>query len=200
MIAHLAGKLAEKSPTEIVVDVQGVGYQLFVSLSTSEQLGAVGDDVKVLTHMHVREDAMQLYGFATESERELFRLLINVSGIGPKMAQGILSGLTPDDLRSAILSGNLLALTAISGIGRKTAERLVLELRDKIGKLQESTPMVVEGSQQMKARAEAVIALMSLGYTRANAEKAVRDVLSETSERDFPVEELVKRALRHTTR
>jgi Holliday junction DNA helicase RuvA len=200
MIAHLAGRLAVKSPTEIVVDVQGVGYQLFVSLSTSEQLGTIGDDVRVLTYMHVREDAMQLFGFAKEAERELFKMLINVSGIGPKMAQGILSGLTPEDLRAAILQGNLLALTAISGIGRKTAERLVLELRDKIGKMRESEPIAVEGSQQMKARAEAVIALMSLGYTRVNAEKAIRDVLSETSERDFSVEELLKRALRHATR
>jgi Holliday junction DNA helicase RuvA len=200
MIAHLAGRLSEKSPTEIVVDVQGVGYQLFVSLSTSEQLGAIGEEVRVLTYMHIREDAMQLYGFATEAERELFKSLINVSGIGPKMAQGILSGLAPDVLRGAILQGNLLALTAISGIGRKTAERLVLELRDKIGKMRESEPIAVEGSQHMKARAEAVIALMSLGFTRANAEKAVRDVLSETSEREFSVEELLKRALRHATR
>ncbi|MBI3365163.1 MAG: Holliday junction branch migration protein RuvA [Ignavibacteriae bacterium] len=118
MISHLRGKIVHRSPTEIVVDVNGVGYRVNVSITTSEKLHESDSAITILTHLHVREDLMQLYGFATEAERDLFRLLISVSGIGPKMAQGILSGMSPAELREAIVSGNILVLTSISGVGK----------------------------------------------------------------------------------
>ena len=199
MISFLQGKLVSKTPTEIVVDVHGVGFSLSIPLSTFEKLEEINYDVHILTYLHVREDIMQLYGFATEAERSLFRMLIAVSGIGPKMAQGILSGLNPTEFKEAIVSGNISALTAISGVGKKTAERLVIELRDKLGKTDDSEPMLIADSKQMKVRAEAIFALMSLGYTRQNAEKALRAVLNESVEKEFPLEELIKRALRHAS-
>jgi Holliday junction DNA helicase RuvA len=200
MISFLFGSIVEKSPTEIVLDVHGVGYAVSISLSTYEKLEHATGEVKVLTYLHVREDAMQLYGFATESERQLFRQLISVSGIGPKMAQGILSGMNPSEFRDAIMQGNLMALTSIQGIGRKTAERLILELREKVGKIEDlQLDIPAAGSQQMKIRAEAVIALMSLGYSRLNAEKALRAVLNETGTRELPLEDLIKKALRHAS-
>jgi Holliday junction DNA helicase RuvA len=134
MIARLSGKLAVKSPTEIVIDVGGVAFALSVPLSTFERLPGAGETVSVFTHLHVREDLLQLYGFFAEEEREVFRILISVSGIGPKMAQGILSGLPVADLKAHIIAGNSHALTAIPGVGRKLAERLIVELRDKIAK------------------------------------------------------------------
>ena len=201
MIAQLTGKIVQKSPTEIILDVQGVGYLVNVSLTTSEKLKESDNSIKLLTYLHVREDAMQLYGFATEAERELFRLLISVSGIGPKMAQGILSGLSPTELREAIITGNLIALTSISGVGKKTAERIILELRSKLGKIEfseatESAP----SSSQLKVRSEALVGLMSLGYARAIAEKSLRIVLNESSGIELSVEELIKRALKHTAK
>ncbi|HLX11684.1 MAG TPA: Holliday junction branch migration protein RuvA [Bacteroidota bacterium] len=197
MIAFLQGTIVERTPTEIVIDVNGVGYSVSVSLSTSHALESHGNEVKILTYLHVREDLMQLYGFATESERQLFRMLISITGIGPKMAQGILSGLSPVEFREAVATGNILSLTSISGVGRKTAERLIIELRDKIGKGEDAHADTPAGSLQMKLRAEAIIALMSLGYTRLSAEKALRAVLSETASRDLSLEELIKTALRH---
>lgn len=202
MIAQLTGILIEKSPTEVVVDVHGVGYLVSIPLSTYETLEHQNGEVTLLTHLHVREDVLQLYGFATEAERSLFRMLISISGIGPKMAQGILSGLNPAEFREAITTGNLLVLTSISGVGRKTAERLIIELKDKIAKGEgpEDAAVFPATSQQGKIRAEAIVALMSLGYTRQNAEKALRAVLNETTEREFTIEELIKQSLRHATR
>jgi Holliday junction DNA helicase RuvA len=200
MISYLFGKLVQKSPTELVVDVNGVGYHVNIPLSTFEQLENADGDVKILTYLHVREDIMQLYGFATEAEREFFRLLISVSGVGPKMAQGILSGLSTPELRQAILDGNLAALTSISGVGRKTAERLVIELRDKLGKTDVAESVLIHSSKQLKVRAEAVVALMSLGYTRQSAEKALLAVMKEATEKELSVEELIKRALREATK
>src|ERR1041385_8476846 len=195
MIAQLTGRLVRKSPTELVIDVNGVGYLLNVSLSTFESVAQSEGSVTILTHLHVREDALQLYGFATQAERELFRLLISVSGIGPRMAQGILSGLSPADLKNAIGGNNLAALTSISGVGTKTAERIVLELRHKLGKIEASEPALSATSAQLKIRSEALVALMSLGYLRSNAEKALRTVLNESSGNELSVEEMIKRAL-----
>ncbi len=198
MISYLQGKLVHKSPTELVIDVNGVGYQVSIPLSTFEKLENAGGVVKILTYMHVREDLMQLYGFATESERELFKLLMSVSGIGPKMAQGILSGLNTEELKRSILDGNIAALTSISGVGRKTAERLIIELRDKLGKTDTLDSSVISTSKQLKARAEAAVALMSLGFTKQSAEKALIAVMSETTDKDLPVEEIVRHALKHS--
>jgi len=201
MFSYLQGKLIEKNPTEVVIDVNGVGYTINISLATYEKLPEVNNSTKILTHLHVREDAMQLYGFATEAERELFKLLISVAGIGPKMAQGILSGIGVTELKDFIIQGNLGALMSISGVGKKIAERLVVELRDKISKLEFGAEVAVaSGDKQAEARAEALLALTSLGYNRVTAEKAIRTVLRETGSAELTVEELIKRALRHTAK
>ncbi len=193
MIASLTGILKSKSPTEILLDVNGVGYAVNIPLSTFEKLGAQNSHITLYTHLVVREDAMQLFGFATEEERSLFRLLITVNGIGPKIAQAVLSGLSVAELKQHVASGNIAALTAIPNIGRKTAERLVLELRDKIEKVPTSgAPVPTERGAEM--RAEALLALTSLGYQRAAAEKAIRQALSENKS-DLSLEALIKQAL-----
>lgn len=198
MFSYLHGKLIEKSPTEVVIDVNGVGYLLNISLTTYEKLNSLQNDVKVFTYLHVREDALQLFGFTTESERNMFKLLITISGIGPKMAQGILSGMNPEELKTLIQNGNIAALTSIQGIGRKTAERLVVELRDKIGKTEIEIIDRTFSGVQLKMRDDALNALISLGYNRSTAEQAIRQVLKESSGRELTVEEIIKFALRHT--
>lgn len=200
MISFLRGRLAALSPTEAVIDVQGVGYRVNIPLSTFGQLERSGHEVTVLTHMHVREDALQLFGFASEAEREMFRLLISVSGIGPRMAQGILSGLSTAELKNALLQGSIPVLTSISGVGRKTAERLVVELRDKVGKLEPVPQGAAGGGKEMKVRAEATIALMSLGYSRPSAERAIDTVMRSGADAELPVEDLIKQALHHASR
>jgi len=201
MISHLCGKIVQKSPTEVVVDVNGVGYLVNVSITTAELLRESDGTVTVLTHLHVREDLLQLYGFATETERDLFRLLISVSGIGPKMAQGILSGIRPSELHEAIIHGNIAALTSISGIGRKTAERIILELKTKLGKMEfTEITEAVPTSIQLKTRSEALVALMSLGYARNVAERALRAALHESHGSESTIEELIKKALKHAAK
>lgn len=199
MISQLRGKILSLSPTQLVLEVNGIGYLLNISLSTYDALRDSEEGVTILTHLHVREDNLQLFGFATDSERELFRDLISITGIGPKIAQGILSGLKAEELREAIQTGNLAVLTAISGVGKKTAERIILELKTKLGKIDLMQASEVPTSAQMKTRSEALIALMSLGYTRAVAERALRNVLQGSRGDDLPVEELVKRAFQHTS-
>jgi holliday junction DNA helicase RuvA len=200
MISHLRGKLVQKSPTEITIDVNGVGYQVHIPLSTFEKIDKLNGEVNILTYMHVREDAMILFGFATESEREIFRLLISVSGIGPKIAQGILSGINTSDLREAILLGNIEALTSISGVGRKTAERIILELRSKLGKIDFAEISSTPSSSQLKSRSEAIVALLSLGFNRTNAEQTIRNILNESANKELSVEELIKMALHHSSK
>jgi Holliday junction DNA helicase RuvA len=199
MIATLTGILKFKSPTEILVEVHGIGYTISIPLSTYEKLGDLGSSVSLLTHFHVREDAMLLFGFSTEEERRLFKLLISVSGIGPKIAQSTLSGMNVEELKSHIVGGNVNALMAIPGVGRKTAERLIVELRDKAGKtLAESEPISVIGMATAAMRIEALQALTSLGYNQQIAEKAIRLVVKEAEGSTISLEELIKRALRHT--
>jgi Holliday junction DNA helicase RuvA len=199
MIASLTGTLKYKSPTEILIDVHGVGYTVSIPLSTYEKLGDVGTSISLLTHFHVREDAMQLFGFISKDERWLFKLLISVSGIGPKIAQSILSGMNVEELKSHLISGNIIALTAIPGVGKKTAERLILELRDKVGKtIADAEPISPLGMVSAALRAEALQALTSLGYNLQIAEKSIRLVLKETEGSIISLEELIKRALRHT--
>lgn len=199
MISSLRGRLQFKSPTEIVLDVNGVGYGLSIPLSTYEAIGELHAEVSVLTHLHVREDALQLFGFATEAERELFRLLISVSGIGPRMAQGILSGMAVRDFRMHVAGGNLAALTAIPGIGRKLAERLVVELRDRVNRPETGPPSTAPGDRQAAVRTEALLALTSLGYSRQSAEKALRSAILQTDGTKPTVEQLIKAALRMVT-
>jgi holliday junction DNA helicase RuvA len=200
MFSYLQGKLASKSPTEIVVDVNGVGFLLNISLSTYEKLDSELAQVKVFTYLHVREDALILFGFATEAEREMFKLLISVSGIGPKIAQGVLSGMNTEELKTSIQTGNIAALTSVQGIGRKTAERLVVELRDKIGKGDVEIFDRTFSTSQLKTREDALNALVSLGYNRSIAEQALRQVFKEFPGKELSVEELIKQALKHTSK
>ena len=194
MIAKLSGRLLEKSPTRILVEVNGVGYEVQIPLSTFDQLGATGDNTSVLTYLHVREDVLQLFGFATAAEKQLFQHLISVSGIGPKLAQSILSSSPVEMFCQHIAKNDIAALTEIPGIGKKTAERLILELRDRLARWMPEmatsttpTPSAIEE--------ETIAALVSLGYTRSSAQKAVEQVKKESGE--LPVEELIKRALRY---
>jgi len=200
MISRLRGKLLRCSPTELTIDVNGVGYDVSIPLSTFEQMGKIDGEVAILTYLHVREDTMQLFGFATEPERDLFRLLISISGIGPRMAQTILSGLKPHEFREAILQGNIAALTAISGVGKKTAERLVIELRDKMGKADFAGTIPIPGSVDLKSRTEVIVALMSLGFTRQGAERTIQDILTRSGGKELSIEDLIKLALRSSTR
>lgn len=198
MIASLSGILKTKSPTEVLIEVQGIGYIVHIPLSTYERLGDPGSSVFLLTHFHVREDAVSLFGFSTEEERRLFRLLISVSGIGPRIAQSILSGMNVEELKSHIIGGNVNALLSIPGVGRKTAERLIVELRDKAGKSSAEYETITSSSQTTALRIEALQALTSLGYNQQIAEKAIRLVLNEADGSTLSLEELIKRALRHT--
>lgn len=199
MIASITGTLVFKSPTEVIVDAHGVGYGISIPLSTFSALGETNTTVTLLTYLHVREDALQLYGFTTEEEKNVFKLLISVSGIGPRMAQTILSGITVPDLRHHIASGNLGALTTIPGVGRKLAERLVVELREKIGKMDVTLPPS-PSDKHIQVRSEALLALTSLGYSRPAAEKALLSALKESNDAELSLQELIKAALRYAAK
>lgn len=196
MITHLCGKLADKSPTFAVVDVGGVGYGTAISLITYGQLPENEEEVKLFTYLYVREDRMELFGFAEEDERELFELLIGVSGIGPNSAQTILSGMSLRALQEAIFHGRVGELTAIKGIGRRTAERMVLDLRDKV-----RLPAAGgEGGEKAdKADAshveEAVMALTALGIAASAARQAVSKVVQKNGAPQS-VQQLIKQALK----
>lgn len=180
MIAHIAGKLIQKQPNAVIVDVGGVGYELTVPLSTFYELGDIGTDVALRAYTYVREDALQLFGFRTDLEKQLFLLLTSVSGVGPKLAITLLSGMSASDLIRALRDNNLARLTGIPGVGKKTAERLVVELRDKVTKLTvetatESVPVAT--ALPVSAISDDVIsALVNLGYQKTVAEKAVAKV------------------------
>ncbi len=196
MIARLEGALVEKSPEAVVLDVHGVGYELRVPLSTYFELPDEGKLVRLRVHTHVREDAFLLFGFGTELERSLFRLLLGASGVGPKLALAILSGLPVEKLVAALRAGNLAALVGIPGVGKKTAERIVVELRDRVGAIDTSAESA--GAARDDASASAESALVNLGYPRAHAEKAVRRALESLPESPA-LESLIKEALRAAT-
>lgn len=197
MIARLRGTLIAKSSTEIIVDCGGVGYRASVSVATAGQLPEPEAPVTVLTIMSVREDAIQLFGFSSETEREVFRLLTSIPGIGPKIALGILSSISLADLREVIVRNDLAQLQKLPGVGKKTAERLMLELRDKIGGVQPPADIDRTASvTQYDIRQEAVAALTALGHTRQTAEKAVRQVLAAEPGTVFTVDALIRKALR----
>ncbi|MBI1813359.1 MAG: Holliday junction branch migration protein RuvA [Deltaproteobacteria bacterium] len=174
MIAQLSGTLAHKSPEHLVVDVGGVGYQVFVSLNCLYQLPNTGERVRLLIHTNLRENALELFGFAEADERQLFGLLIGVSGIGPRLALNILSGMPVRELQAAIESSDLVRLVSIPGIGKKTAERLVVELRDRVKILQAAHADGQGASRSDGVNTEAVSALVNLGYRRPEAEHAVK--------------------------
>ena len=193
MIAQLRGRLLRKAPQEAVVDVGGVGYRVTIPLSTFYRIGEPGQEVTLLTHTHVREDALALFGFLTAAEQALFERLIEVSGVGPKLAVSILSGIEAPDLVAALRSSDVVRLTRIPGVGKKTADRLVLELKDKVQGLaatEEPGPVAaVAGS----AKEDLVSALLHLGYSRPEAERGVDRALKEGEGR---FEDLLRRTLR----
>lgn len=198
MITHVAGKLTAALPTQAIVDVNGIGYELLIPLSSYDRLPAVGQAVQVLTHLHVREDAHILYGFMSSAERDLFRLLVNnVSGIGPKLALAVLSGMSVGNFKSAVVNGDVASLSKISGLGKKTAERIVLELKDKLGvtAVWEAASASHTPSAEETQANEAVLALIALGYKQVDAHKTVRE-LQEKQPEVKSAEELVKLALK----
>jgi Holliday junction DNA helicase RuvA len=198
MITFLQGKLVESLPTQVTVEVNGVGYEALIPLSSFDKLPAPGQPLKLLTHLVVREDAHVLYGFMSAAERELFRLLINtVSGIGPKIALNILSGINVTAFRGAVAGGDVKMLSQISGVGKKTAERIVVELKDKIGQAgileAGSAQRALSGGDQKIN--DAVLALMALGYKQVEAHDAIRGAAAVLGT-ETGVEELVRAALK----
>jgi holliday junction DNA helicase RuvA len=190
MIGYLRGKIISKKPTKLLVDVNGVGYIVNISIPTFEKL-AEQEEASLYTYLSVRESAMDLYGFYSLAEKEMFELLISVSGIGPKSAQGILSGIQIEDLKDALRNGNVSRLVSIPGIGRKTAERMMIELRDKVESVAEGFEGASSGSSNV--RNDAVAALTNLGYNRQSAERIVRAVLDRQP--NSSIEDLIKQAL-----
>ena len=175
MIGHLRGVLIDKRPSQVLLDVAGVGYQVQIPLSTFYSLGELKEEVSLLVHTHVREDAMLLYGFLTAREKHFFELLISASGVGPSLALKILSGMSVDDLIPAIRAGDLPALTRIPGVGRKTAERIVVELRDKLAQMEAASPAEEKPAARGGLAGDVVSALLNLGYERRAAEKAAEE-------------------------
>ena len=195
MIAHLQGTLVEATPARVVLDVGGVGYATAVPLSTYDQLPTLGEKCRLLTHLHHRDDQMTLYAFATEAERELFRMLIGVSNVGPKLALAALSGLSVSEFKEAIAIADVKRIKSIQGVGARTAERIILELKERVGAL----PAIEASDAAAKAPdavRDAVSALVTLGYGHASAHKAVRRVL-ESSEEKLETVDVITQALRH---
>ena len=200
MIAQLTGKLIHKQPNSAIIDVGGVGYEVTIPVSTFYELGEPGTDVTLKTHTHVREDVLQLFGFWTAREKEIFLKLTSVSGVGPKLAITLLSGLPAGELINAITNNDLVRLTSIPGVGRKTAERVVVELRDKLAAISLEAREADRSASRELAEGEAAVrddtvaALMALGYPKAIAERAVSFAMREEGERS--IEAVLKRALR----
>jgi len=201
MITFLQGKLVEVLPTQIVVGVNGIGYEVLIPLSSYDKLPQPGQEVKVLTHLVVREDAHVLYGFMSSAERELFRMLINtVSGIGPKIALNILSGISVTAFRGAVANGDVKSLSQISGVGKKTAERIVVELKDKIGAAGAWEALSAQRAltpEDQKVN-DAVLALMALGFKQIEAHDSIRAAQAVLGEK-ATVEELVRASLKKGT-
>ena len=195
MIAHLTGKLTHKSPDHIVVDVNGVGYQVFVPLSTFYALPDVGREVSLNIHTHLREAALKLFGFYTEEELKIFDQLITINKVGPKLAVTILSGMPPADLLSAINSSDVGKLNTIPGIGRKMAERLTLEMRDKLADISREFAAKTEDSAPRNGLFDdALSALVNLGYKKNEVEKTLKSVYSQ-GKQEVSLENLIKKSL-----
>jgi Holliday junction DNA helicase RuvA len=205
MIAHLSGTLLAKHATSVIVDVGGVGYEVTIPVTTFYDLGETNAPVRLQIYTHVREEALQLFGFRTLRERELFTLLISVSGIGPKSAVAMLSGMSADEIVTAIRQSNFARITSIPGVGRKTAERLVIELRDKMAAL--SGPALEEqiaaggptaAQSEDALREDTLAALLQLGFPKPAAEKAITGAMQEGG--DLSVETLLRRSLRQLSK
>ena len=198
MIAFVKGNLADVESDRVIIDVGGIGYNVFVSSYTIGRLPLEGNVVKLYTYLNVKEDLMQLYGFLTKDELRIFKLLIGVNGIGPKGGLGILSYLTPDDLRFAVMANDVKAISAAPGIGKKTAEKLILELKDQLGTIETTEAVDVERTTgnftpSKEMQTEAVQALIALGYGSTEALRAVTNVMTDQEE---SVEEILKKALK----
>jgi holliday junction DNA helicase RuvA len=199
MIGLLRGRIADKQPNTLIVDVQGVGYEVYVPLSTFYEAGDPGAEITLRIYTHVREDALQLYGFLTELERQLFEKLIGISGIGPKLAIAVLSGMDPRELMTSVQRGDVARLTGIPGVGKKTSERIVLELRDRLAQLPGGAPAGSAPSDGAdRVRGDLLSALQNLGYHRPQAEKAIDATLQTMSNPTF--EHALKAALRELMR
>lgn len=193
MIAQLEGKLIEKSPSSVVIAAGGVGYLVAVPLTTFDKLPATGEQVSLFTYLHVREDILQLYGFSSREERATFEKMISVSGVGPRLALAILGGLSVEQLIAAVETSQTAYLNRIPGVGKKTAERIALELKGKLGEMVALAEVSAPGAFEPEGR-EAVAALVSLGFSKTQAEKAVFKVLEAESDK-LDTTELVRRAL-----
>ena len=200
MIAALEGRLAEKHPSRIVVDVQGVGYEVHVPLSTFYGLGEPGSNVSLRIHTHVRDDTLALFGFASTLELQLFERLISVNGIGPRLALTALSGIEPPELVRSVRQGDVARLTGIPGVGKKTAERMVIELRDNLPNIisAEAEPASSVKGEADDLRGDALSALLNLGYHRQLAEKAINAALKGSD--DLVFEDVLRQALRELAR
>ena len=199
MIAYLRGRISEKQPNRVIVDVNGVGYDVSVPLSTFYGLGEPGSNVALRIHTHVREDALALYGFATPLEQDLFERLIGVSGIGPRLALAVLSGIEPAELMRAIERGDVARLTSIPGVGKKTSERIVLELKDRLPAARAiAAADGAAATESASLRDDVLSALLNLGYHRPLAEKAVTSALRTAPDESF--ERILKQALRELAR
>ena len=199
MISQIHGRLIHKSPEEIIVDVHGVGYGLMVPLSTFYELPGVNEEVLLQVHTHVREDILHLFGFLTAKEKELFRLLIGVSGVGPRLALNILSGISAQDLEKALTREDLATLVRIPGVGPKTAKRMLLELRDKVISPDAIGEVVSASHHEREMVRDALSALVNLGYKKGMAEEAVQTVTREKGY-DLSIEELLRESLQHLAR
>jgi Holliday junction DNA helicase RuvA len=197
MIAHIQGRLHFKSPENLIIDVDGIGYQVHVPLTTFYELPDVGDTVALHIHTHVREDALQLYGFQAQEEKALFVRLMGVAGIGPRLAVNILSGISPAELAECLGQGNLARLISIPGVGRKTAERIMVEMRDKLPALaaDRDIALSVKSAADEAVMNDAISALVNLGYKKGVARKAIDEAL-ERLEGEINLEGLLKESLR----
>lgn len=211
MIASLAGKLTSKKPDYIIVEVQGIGYGIHVPLSTFYALPDEGSEVLLKIHTHVREDALELFGFLTEREKEVFKLLINVAGLGPREAINILSGMETEDLVDAVINSNIPKLQTIPRVGRKKAQKIVLELQDKMLKLKaewlrqkdKGEKEVIRIREKSEIARDAESALINLGYRKSEARRAVEEAIShmdKTSKGEINLEDLLRTSLKNLTR
>jgi Holliday junction DNA helicase RuvA len=193
MISFLKGTIIEKKPTEVVIETNSVGFSVLISVKTSENIPEEGNECFLYTTLIPKEDSLSLFGFYSKQERELFKMLINIPGIGPKSALGILSSIFPDDLINMIASGNTNLLQKIPGIGKKTAERIILELKDKVTSFAIDNVLSIEKTK-FNTRQEALDAMIMLGYNKNTAEKIIKEVVS-SSQKDLSTEEIIKYSL-----
>ena len=201
MIEYIQGRLVNKKPTGVIVDANGIGYNINITLTAYEKLPSVNEDVKITVHFYVKESPMSLilYGFADEGEREVFRQIISVSGIGPKTAMSMVSAINYRELTELISKGNYMPLTKISGVGKKTAERLAVELKDKLSKSEagfDVSRFSIDTSTDIGKMSGIISALINLGYNRVEADSMVKKMASNSNFMEMPVEEIIKEILR----